>query len=356
MSTPRFTVLMPTHYRPDSIGFAIEAVLNQTEPSFELLVVGDGAAPETAAVVARYDDPRIRWFELPKAAGFGYANRNIAMAESRGELVAFASDDDLMLPDHLERLGTLFGDPHVQWAYSQAMWVSTDGIAGPDLTNLAFDDERQIFEQYNTISGGALVFRASAFPSRRCWPEETPSAGDWQQMRWLLRQYGLAGMRRLAEPTFLHFVAGQKGARHSDFPLLAAWLRLADSAAWWPRELKPSLAGELPQAHYSQLLQTDPALAQKLRGAATDVINRAALEAMAPRAAVNPVFQATAGLEAELQAARRERDAMQQQRDDMQRERDGASQAVAAMRASSIWRATGPLRAVMHRLRGQRTP
>lgn len=356
MSAPRFTVLMPTHYRPDSIGFAIDAVLKQTEQSFELLVVGDGAVPETAEVVKRYDDPRIRWFDLPKAPGYGYANRNIAMAESRGELVAFASDDDLMLPDHLERLGAPFDEPQVQWAYSQALWVSTDGIAGPDLTNLSFDDERQVFEQYNTISGGALMFRASAFPSRHCWPEEAPSAGDWQQMRWLLRQYGLAGMRRLAEPTFLHFVAGQKGTRHSNFPLLASWLGIADSAAWWPRELKPSLSGELPQAHYSRLLETDPALPQKLRSAAADVVNRVALEAIGPRTAVNPAIRASAGLGAELDAARRERDAMQQQRDGMQQERDGAWQAVEAMRASTIWRAAAPLRAAMHRLRGQRVP
>jgi glycosyltransferase involved in cell wall biosynthesis len=340
---------MPTHYRPDSIGFAIEAVLNQTEQRFEVLVVGDGAAPETAAVVQRYDDPRVRWFDLPKAPGYGYANRNIAMAESCGELVAFASDDDLMLPDHLERLGALFDDPQVQWAYSQALWVSTDGIAGPDLTNLSFDDERQVFEQHNTISGGALVFRASAFPSRRCWPEETPVSGDWQQMRWLLRQYGLAGMRRLAEPTFLHFVAGQKGTRHSNFPLLAAWLSIADSAAWWPKELKPNLSGELPQAHYSRLLGSDPALVRKLRSAAADLANRVALEAIAPRTVVNPAIRAGAGLEAELDAARRERDAMQQQR-------DGARQAVDAMHSSTIWRAAAPLRAVMHKLRGQRVP
>lgn len=354
MSVPRFTVLMPTHYRPDSIGFAIQAVLNQSDRSFELLVVGDGASAETAEVVARFDDPRIRWFDLPKAPGYGYANRNIAMAESRGELVAFASDDDLMLPDHLERLGSLFSDPQVQWAYSQALWVSTDGIAAPDLTNLDFDDERRVFEQGNTISGGALMFRASAFPSRRCWPEEVPQAGDWQQMKWLSRQYGLAGMRRLAEPTFLHFVAGQKIVRHSHFPLLAAWLNIADTAAWWPAVLKPDLAAELPQARYWKLIEGDTALSQQLRGASADVANRVALEAISPRTPVHPVIRASSG--ADVDAVRLERDSARLERDALQRERDSALHALEAMRSSTIWRATAPLRAVMHRLRGVRLP
>ena len=70
--SPRFTVLMPTHYRPDVIGFAIQSVLNQTETDFELFIVGDGAWPETSAVVHRFTDPRIRWFDLPKAPGYGY--------------------------------------------------------------------------------------------------------------------------------------------------------------------------------------------------------------------------------------------------------------------------------------------
>jgi glycosyltransferase involved in cell wall biosynthesis len=94
--SPRFTGLMPTHYRPDVIGFAIQSVLNQSETDFELFIVGDGARPETAAAVGRFTDPRIRWFDLPKTPGFGYVNRNIALRESRGELIAFAADDDLM--------------------------------------------------------------------------------------------------------------------------------------------------------------------------------------------------------------------------------------------------------------------
>ena len=69
MVAPRFTVLMPTHARPDVIGFAIESVLGQTEPDFELLVVGDGVQDSTRAAVARFSDPRLRFLDLPKAAG-----------------------------------------------------------------------------------------------------------------------------------------------------------------------------------------------------------------------------------------------------------------------------------------------
>ena len=41
---PQFSILMPTHCRPDVIGHAIASVLAQDCGDFELLVAGDGAA------------------------------------------------------------------------------------------------------------------------------------------------------------------------------------------------------------------------------------------------------------------------------------------------------------------------
>ena len=286
---PRFTVLMPTNYRPDVIGYAIKSVLDQTESSFELFVVGDGAAPETAVAVSRFSDPRIRWFDLPKASNFGYANRNIALREARGDLIAYAADDDLMFPDHLETLGSAFGDPAIQWAYSQALWVSTDGVAGPDLTNLSFAEEREIFmTRFNTISGGCAVFRAEAFPTRAAFPEDVSSAGDWAMFKQLLEWYGIPAMAIIRQPTLLHFTAGRKRSRHSEFDLLQGYLTVADSVAWWPELLRPLIPdGMPPQAVFARSL-SKPGGPEALRVAALDVVNRIAMNSLTPRLASVP--------------------------------------------------------------------
>ena len=96
-----FDVVLPTRGRAHTIGFAIESVLRQTEPDFLLHVVGDGCGDETECVVAGFDDPRIAYLGFPKGPGFGYGNRNTVLRSSTSPYVAYMTDDDLMLPNHL---------------------------------------------------------------------------------------------------------------------------------------------------------------------------------------------------------------------------------------------------------------
>lgn len=329
---PRFTVLMPTNYRPDVIGYAIQSVLNQTEPDFELFVVGDGASPETAAAVSRITDPRICWFDLPKSPDFGYANRNIALREARGDLIAYAADDDLMFPDHLELHGAALANPAIQWSYSQALWVSSDGVAGPSLTNLHFADERENFTTtVNTICGGAAVFRAAAFPTRAAFPEDVPKGADWVMFNRLLTQHGPDAVAIIRQPTLFHFTAGRKKSRYSGFELLRGYLAVADRAAWWPRALQPTIAaGTPPQAIFADMLQkSDGPLV--LRTAVLDVVNRIVMDDLllqVPSSARN-----AQALESENRSLRAE---------------------IAALRASTSWRLTAPLRSLVSRVRGSR--
>lgn len=126
------------------IAHAIRSVLRQDCGDFELLVVGDDATAETAAVVMEFRDGRVRWLDFPKAPHFGYANRNAALEEARGRYIAFAADDDLLLSGHLTELKRLL-DEGFSLACVRAVWVSSDGIAAPFPGNLDLRDERDAF-------------------------------------------------------------------------------------------------------------------------------------------------------------------------------------------------------------------
>src|SRR5262245_42177160 len=100
---PLVDVILPTHRRPHTLAYSIESVLAQTHANLRLHVVGDGCDERTAAVVRGFADTRLDFRIFPKGRGFGYAHRNQVLRATEGELVAYASDDDLWFLDHLAR-------------------------------------------------------------------------------------------------------------------------------------------------------------------------------------------------------------------------------------------------------------
>jgi len=236
---PRISVLMPTHNRADVIGFAIKSVLAQTEADFELLIVGDGCTDNTADVVAGFDDPRIRWFDLPKAPHFGYANRNIALRQARGELIAFTAHDDLLFRDHLELLARAFDNPRLDWIYSRPLWISTDGIIVPFCANLYnFDELKRFLTVANFLPASCVMHHRRCFERSGYWPEEVKKAGDWVYWRRIINDGDRRSFGYLRSPTTLHFSASWRKSRHAQVNMVKTMLDIADSVAWWPAALK----------------------------------------------------------------------------------------------------------------------
>ncbi|WP_424814555.1 glycosyltransferase family 2 protein [Roseococcus sp. YIM B11640] len=352
---PRFSILLPTHNRADVLGFAIESVLAQTEPDFELLVVADGCTDATSEVVARFGDPRIRFFDLPKAPFFGYANRNLALREAKGRLVAFAAHDDLLLPDHLELMGALMDREGCAWAYSRPLWVSTDGVVVPFATDLRVPGQMREFQERNSIPAAGIVHTRAALEQAGFWPEDVPSAADWILWRRMLaidtRPPGF-----LRTPTNLHFVANWKRSRFSASPEVEMLLRVADGVEWWPAILRHPPVQELEQATLWRAMRAGgEGWVEEFRAAVEDVLDRiawmairetmpgrdaakgAALEAAAREAAALAAAEAADLREAQ---ARAEVAAMsERERASADREKYAGEVAAAALRGESAARA-----------------
>jgi glycosyltransferase involved in cell wall biosynthesis len=260
-SAPAFTVILPTHNRADVIAFAIESVLGQTLPDLELLVLGDGCTDDTAAVVSRFTDSRLRWFDLPKAPLFGYAHRNMAVRQARGELIAMMAHDDIWLPDHLELFAPLFADDGAtDWAYSRPVWVADEGTMVPFAVDLLQPDALEVFmTDHNSVPAGNVVYRRNCHDRVGYYPEGIRFGTDWEMWRRIIGARGGAGIAYLAEMTQLHFRANWKTGDQWGPAPLAAWLKAA-SAPWWPADLKvPVPPGKPAQAAFADLLRSEGA-------------------------------------------------------------------------------------------------
>ncbi|HSR28930.1 MAG TPA: glycosyltransferase family A protein [Anaerolineae bacterium] len=94
---PLVSVIIPTYNSERFLAEAIESVLSQTYPNYEVIVVDDGSTDTTAEIARGY--PSIR-FVQQEHAGIG-AGRNRGVKVSAGEYLAFLDADDLWLPEKL---------------------------------------------------------------------------------------------------------------------------------------------------------------------------------------------------------------------------------------------------------------
>ena len=65
----KISVLMPCYNAEKFIRRSIESVLSQHSPEFELVIVDDGSIDNTAAIIAGYQDSRIRLLRLESNSG-----------------------------------------------------------------------------------------------------------------------------------------------------------------------------------------------------------------------------------------------------------------------------------------------
>ena len=96
------SVMMPVFNAEKFVGDAIESILRQTDPDFELIVVNDGSTDGSECVIRSYSDPRIVYISQDNQ-GEG-ASRNRALEAAKGEWIAFQDADDISLPMRLEVL------------------------------------------------------------------------------------------------------------------------------------------------------------------------------------------------------------------------------------------------------------
>ncbi len=114
-------MIVPTYNRAHLVTETIDSILSQTFKDFELIVVDNYSIDNTEDVVKSYTDKRIR-YSKHQNNGVVAVNRNYGISKAQGDYIAFCDDDDLWMPEKLERQVLEFeGD-------SQVGLVCTNGI------------------------------------------------------------------------------------------------------------------------------------------------------------------------------------------------------------------------------------
>lgn len=97
----RFSVVIPVHNKARHVAASVASALQQTRPPSEIIIIDDASTDDSAAVLSKMTDPRIRMLFRDTPGPGGYAARNLGIAEANGNWIAFLDADDIWHPSHL---------------------------------------------------------------------------------------------------------------------------------------------------------------------------------------------------------------------------------------------------------------
>ncbi len=103
LTTALVSITMATYNRASYLRDAIESVLAQTYPHWELIIVDDGSTDSTKEIIASFNDPRIRVLAHQTNQGI-HASRTDGLNASQGTYIAVLDSDDLWIDP--EKLAT----------------------------------------------------------------------------------------------------------------------------------------------------------------------------------------------------------------------------------------------------------
>ncbi|RYG55632.1 MAG: glycosyltransferase family 2 protein, partial [Alphaproteobacteria bacterium] len=130
-ASPRFSIVIPTRNRADTLRHALATCLQQDFGDYEIVVCDNSDDQSARGVVERANSPLIRYLAPEQALAMS-ANWERGVGAAQGEYVTVLGDDDGLMPYALRELSALverFSPKAIQWSRGIYTWP-TIGIDG----------------------------------------------------------------------------------------------------------------------------------------------------------------------------------------------------------------------------------
>ena len=240
---PLVTVILNVRNGAAFLREALDSVLAQTFADWELIVWDDRSTDTSPHIVAEYHDSRIHYYLAPEETPLGKA-RDLAIRQAAGEWLAFIDQDDVWLPDKLEKQVTLATDG-VGIIYGRA--VLFDSHRG-NLRDYDYAHEfgplpegdifAQLFRDACFIAMSSAVLRRSAVDAVGGIPERIQVVPDYCLYVAIARRYTARAVQDVVCRYRVH-AGSMSAARRHRLRLQSEPLAIVEQ---WAGELDPRLA------------------------------------------------------------------------------------------------------------------
>jgi len=115
----KITIVIAVRNMPETLGRAIESVLNQTYPYKELIVMDGASTDDTVDVIRKYENQLTYWVSEQDRGPSDAISK--ALPHASGELIGFLGADDWYEPYALELVAAAYQESHADLCYGNMM-------------------------------------------------------------------------------------------------------------------------------------------------------------------------------------------------------------------------------------------
>src|SRR5580700_7275472 len=101
MKCPEVSIIVPIYNGSAYLAETLNSLVSQTFADFELLAIDDGSKDNSSEIVRSLCDKRVRLIQ--KKNGGLCETLNLGIAEAKAPYIARSDQDDISLPERLER-------------------------------------------------------------------------------------------------------------------------------------------------------------------------------------------------------------------------------------------------------------
>jgi glycosyltransferase involved in cell wall biosynthesis len=237
-SCPRVSVIIPAYNAEAFIGETLASVQGQTFTDWEVVVVDDGSGDRTANIVLQLQstDPRIRLIHQTNQGVS--AARNLGIAQSQGDILAFLDADDQWLPSKLSaHLQQFEANPSLGVSFDRVEFLSQVGEATGQFSTgrLTGIMPQHLLSENPTTTTSSWVVRREVFDQvgRFC-----PTMNYSEDLEWLLRvrctqRWNIEGLPQ----GLTHYRTSSGGLSADLYRMEAGWNALAQEAQQYAPDL-----------------------------------------------------------------------------------------------------------------------
>lgn len=194
VENPSVSVVMAVYNGALYLKTAIQSVLDQSLPDFELIVINDGSTDDTEKIIKSFSDPRIVYIKQSNQ-GLGAA-LNTGIAKAKGKYIARMDADDISLPLRLQsQFDYLGAHPDIALVGTSYQVINEQGKASEIFTGLNQPDD--VYEEFlvrNPFGHGTAMFRRDVLDEVGNYDEARDAIEDYDLWWRIAKKYQVSNV------------------------------------------------------------------------------------------------------------------------------------------------------------------